>query len=200
MDDPEAELHPPSNTGREAMAYLTYLIDHYHILPNISVFLHPHRQGWPKAWHTDAKGYDNVISVQSLRLEYVHQHGYANMRCIGNPGCPVEVRPSLNGTEEAESVSKAFHQAYKFMFQVEDADVPEAVGTPCCSQFAVSREQIRKRPLQDYQRYRQWILDAGLTSDITGRVFEYLWHVIFGKGPVWCPQLEQCWCQQFGRC
>lgn len=199
MDDPDAELHPPSNKGREAMAYLTYLIDHYDVLPEISLFLHPHRSGWPAAWHTDAKDYDNVISAQSLQLNHVQQHGYANMRCIAIPGCPDEIQPFRAHLDRPYEL--AFREAYKYMFQVaHDIDVPTIVATPCCSQFAVSRSQILNRPLSDYIRYRQWLLDTHLGSNDSGRVLEYMWHIIFGKGPVWCPEHEQCWCQQFGRC
>ena len=60
-----------------------------------------------------------------------------------------------------------------------DEDVPEAIGAHCSSQFAVSREQIQKRPKADYERYRQWILDTDLDDQISGRVIEYMWHSEF---------------------
>lgn len=180
------------------MAYLTFLIDHYHNLPQIMVFLHPHRGGWPKAWHTDAVGYDNVNSVRSLRIEYVLEHGYANMRCIYDPGCPAEIQPFRN--DSTRSSERAFAGAWTYMLGGDLTTVPKKVAQPCCSQFAVSRAQVLERQQSDYIRYQQWILNTELDDDVTGRVFEYLWHVIFGKDPVWCPPLHECWCDQFGRC
>ena len=72
MDDPDdGVLHPPVNKGREAMAYLTFLIDHYDKLPTSVVVVHPHLERWPTAWHTDIDGHNNVKSIQSLRLDYL---------------------------------------------------------------------------------------------------------------------------------
>lgn len=45
-DDPSAPFHPPMNKGREAIAYLTCLIDHYDELPEIMVFLHANHRTW----------------------------------------------------------------------------------------------------------------------------------------------------------
>jgi hypothetical protein len=50
--------------GREAMAYLTYLIDQYHNLSSIAAFIHPHNGGWPESWHTDAPDYSNAASLK----------------------------------------------------------------------------------------------------------------------------------------
>jgi hypothetical protein len=57
-----------------------------------------------------------------------------------------------------------------------DIEMPERIGVPCCSQFALSREKIHERPLEDYIWVRQWLLDSPLDASITGRVFEYSWH------------------------
>jgi Protein of unknown function (DUF3431) len=181
------------------MAYLTFLIDHYHSLPEIIVFLHPHKEGWPAAWHTDAPEYDNAKSVQSLQLDYVRRNGYANMRCIHDPGCPAEIQPFARDDPERLQ-ERAFADAWTHLLGGDNSSVPEIIATPCCAQFAVSRDQVLKRPLTDYLRYRRWLIDTPLTDYVSGRIFEYLWHVIFGKDPVWCPDLNQCWCEQFGRC
>jgi hypothetical protein len=47
MDDMNWILHPPFNKGREAMAYLTFLINYYDNLPELMIFLHAHPEGWP---------------------------------------------------------------------------------------------------------------------------------------------------------
>jgi len=63
-------------------------------------------------------------------------------------------------------------------------EIPALIGAPCCAQFAVSREQIRKRPKKEYIRYRQWVLGTELSDAKSGRVMEFLWHVIFGQNAV----------------
>lgn len=180
------------------MAYLTFLIDHYHDLPTSMVFVHAHLEGWPAAWHTDGDDYNNVKSIQSLRLEYLQEHGYANMRCLHSPGCPDEVQ--VLRQEENRWAEHSMRDAWPYMFGGNESDIPETIAQPCCSQFAVSKAQVLKRPKKDYVRYRQWLLDTPLDDATSGRVFEYLWHVFFGQDPVYCPAVYQCWCDQFGRC
>ena len=58
------------------------------------------------------------------------------------------------------------------------------VGVACCSQFAVSKEQVLKRPKSDYETYLKWLMDTEEDDGVSGRVFEYLWHIIFGKEAV----------------
>ena len=171
------------------MAYLTYIVEHYFDLPEIIVFLHPHRNGYPQAWHTDVADYDNVLSLNALRLDFVRHSGYVNLRCNWVPGCPVEsvpLRGVSNGdqdpraeeTKEAESLVTA---AWRYMF---DTGPPKEIGQACCSQFAVTRDQVLARSHADYSRYRQWIIDTPASDMASGRVLEYFWHVIFGQEPV----------------
>jgi len=46
VDDPSAELTVSNNHGFEASFYLTFIIDHYHHLPDVVVFLHGQRYQW----------------------------------------------------------------------------------------------------------------------------------------------------------
>ena len=61
---------------------------------------------------------------------------------------------------------------------------PTLVGAACCAQFAVSKDQVLARPLSDYERFREWIIDTEKSDAKSGRVLEFLWHVIFGKDAV----------------
>ncbi|OQU93522.1 hypothetical protein CLAIMM_00021 [Cladophialophora immunda] len=199
MDDPtDGTLHPPKNKGREAMAYLTFLIDHYDNLPSSMVFVHPHLEGWPSAWHTDDDGYNNLKSIRSLRLDYLQEHGYVNMRCLHNPGCPAEIQVLRD--EEDRAAEHAMRDAWPYMFGGNQSSIPETIAQPCCSQFAVSKTQVLKRNKEEYRHYRQWLLDTPVDDATSGRVFEYLWHVIFGRDAVYCPSLQECRCEQFGHC
>ena len=199
MDEPsEGTLHPLLNKGREAMAYLTFIIDHFDVLPSYMVFVHPHLQGWPAAWHTDSEDHNQINSIRSLRLEYLEEHGYANMRCIHDPGCPAEIQ--VDRQDDHRTAEHAMREAWPYMFGGNDTDVPRVIAQPCCSQFAIPKTQALKRSKADYEHCRQWLLDTPLDDDTSGRVFEYLWHIIFGQEAVHCPSLQQCWCEQFSRC
>ena len=65
-----------------------------------------------------------------------------------------------------------------------DEQAPALVGAACCAQFAVSKVQVQARPLSDYDRFREWVVDTEKSDAKSGRVLEFLWHVIFGKDAV----------------
>jgi len=201
VDNTSAAVHTPRNKGREANVYLHYIIQNYHNLPSTIAFLHAHRDGWPTGWHNDAPGYDNVIALQTLRTDFVQQNGYANLRCNWVPGCPDEVqwkRPSEPGADETENVEHNMVDVWHHFFG-NDSAVPEVIATQCCAQFAVSRAEVLRRPLADYQKYHQWLMDTPLSDQTSGTIFEYLWHVIFGQTPVYCPEMTQCYSDVYGR-
>lgn len=176
VDDPTAPLHTPANKGKEAMAYLTYIIENYTSLPSIVVFLHSHQSGYSHGWHTDAWGYSNVRAVRSLQLNYVRKNGYVNLRCSWSPGCKPKHR--FNAHVTPEIWRELFGNGAK------EQEVPQQIGAACCAQFAVSKEQVLSRDLNEYVHFRRWILDSELGDGKSGRVFEFLWHVIFGKDAV----------------
>jgi hypothetical protein len=170
VDDPNAALRTPANKGHESMAYLTYLIDHYDALPSIVVFLHPHRDGFFAAWHTDMRNHNNIDALGHLRLDHVKRMGYVNLRCNWNPGC-------LDGHREKAMITP---EMWRDLFGPL-AKRPALIAAPCCAQFAVTSEQIRQRPREDYIRLRRWVLETELKDALSGRVLEYIWHIVFGQ-------------------
>lgn len=174
-------MHTAINKGNEANVYLTYIIEHYHRLPSTIVFVHSHEKGFPSAWHTDAPDHSNVHSIQALNIDFVQRTGYANLRCIANPGCDVPFRPMGPVSADVEQ-EVAFADTWQYLFQ--SRHVPQVVGATCCSQFAVSRDQIRMRPLEFYVRAHGWLMMTELSDSVSGRVFEYMWHIVFGREPL----------------
>ena len=170
------------------MAYFTYIIDNYDTLPSTIAFLHAHRAGFLMAWHVDAPLHDNVRAMRSLQLDFIQRNGYVNLRCNWNPGCKGAHRFNKHVTEQIwmdvfEGTSTPPLNVSS-QTQVEEVGVryakPVEIGAACCAQFAVSREQVWKRPRSDYVRFRQWILDTELSDASSGRVMEFMWHIIFG--------------------
>jgi hypothetical protein len=179
------------------MTYLTYIIEHYHQpIPEIVVFVHSHRDGFFRAWHVDTALHSNVDSIRHLRLDHVLKSGYVNLRCNLNPGCMKLEKHNSHVTEQAWRGIFANTSTPRFnshpdgpaaVSLTSSTDTPTGrdhhveIKSPCCAQFAVSAAQIYERPLDDYVKIRQWLLDTELDNAHSGRVMEYLWHVIFGK-------------------
>ena len=190
---PNTTLTTPANKGHEAMAYLTYLIDAYDDLPEIIAFLHSHRDGFLKAWHVDDPLHSNPAALKALHLDYVREQGYVNLRCNWNPGCLPAHRHNTHVTDEiwAELWEDTSSEGWK---------KPAEVGAACCAQFAVSKEQVLKRPKSDYEILRRWLVETKLDDAKSGRVMEFLWHVVFGREGVHCPDEKECYCKVYGRC
>jgi hypothetical protein len=170
------------NKGMEANAYLAYIVQNYNNLPSTIAFIHPHKDGYPIAWHTDNNEHSNVVSLQTLNINLIQSNGYANLRCVHNPGCPNEVMPFRNPPEDHRTIEAAMPGAWQDLFN--NTDVPQVLATPCCAQFAVSSKQVQKRPLDVYRKYYTWLMETPLKDETSGRVFEYLWHILFGQDPV----------------
>ncbi|KAF9884209.1 hypothetical protein FE257_002200 [Aspergillus nanangensis] len=180
VDDPTAALRVTKNKGKESSVYLQYIIDNYHRLPSTVVFLHSHRDGYPRAWHTEFSDHSNVNTVKRLRTDFVQRHGYANLRCNPTPGCPDEIRPFRS--HEAKLPEAMFPSVWKAFFN--NTPVPDVIAVPCCAQFTVSRDQVLQRPLSSYVRYHHWLMETSLPDEVSGRIMEYMWHIIFGRDPV----------------
>ncbi|PYH93206.1 hypothetical protein BO71DRAFT_328290 [Aspergillus ellipticus CBS 707.79] len=209
----DTRLKTPLNKGHESMAYLTYLIDHYDTLPSTIAFLHSHRAGFLMAWHVDAPLHDNVLAMRSLQLDFVQQNGYVNLRCNWNPGCRADHRTNRHITEEVftevfegTSTPPLNATGVSTMQDSESPDnqkflqMPKHVAASCCAQFAVSRDQVHRRPREDYIKIRQWVIDTDRDDASSGRVMEFLWHIIFGRESIYCPDEEVCYCQVYGKC
>lgn len=181
---PEAGLLvPPTLRGRESPAYLSYLVDFYDHLPEYSLFVH----AWPEQWHNDLFGDLTIDTLRVLRFDSVDAHGYVNLRCEHNPGCPAGVWPLTPSQADIEKgdIRAHFALAYEQMFNVTHEQVPGELGNVCCGQFAVTRERIQARPKEDYERILEWAATTDLTDDFgVGWVLEKIWHVIFGMDPV----------------
>ncbi|KAK4946366.1 hypothetical protein LTR10_014564 [Elasticomyces elasticus] len=189
-DDPTAPLHVPANKGNEAMVYLTYIIDHHDSLRDFTVFVHAHR--W-SGHNNPFLGDDAVQMLRQLNAERVMRDGYMNLRCSSGPGCPTWVHPKEQGDDKLAPI---ILKEWDNLFPGEP--VPDDLAQACCAQFAVSRKQIQSVPLSKYQHWRNWLLETEVSDYFSGRIFEYLWQVLFLGENVFCPDPAVCFCDGFG--
>ncbi|KAK3049640.1 hypothetical protein LTR09_009061 [Extremus antarcticus] len=202
VDLPANEVSPSGlktkmNKAKEATPYLTYIVDNYPDFPDVMAFIHAHRRGM-EAWHNDAPSYDAVHMLNSLRLDTILKRGYVNMRCNNEIGCPDEVQPFRDPPQEDKHAEHAYPYVYANFFNVSWEEMKEQipiVATQCCAQFAVSREQMLKKPKSEYERYLRFLEETHYDDDVAGRVLEYMWHIIFERDAVHCENVFQC-CQE----
>lgn len=195
VDDPLAPLHPPKNKGHEAMVYLSYIIEHYNKLPEIIAFMHSHQFGW----HNDDLLEGNAAQILTrLRPERVIREGYMNLRCGWGPGCPDWLHPGALEEDETKQEEILLARSWGEIFP--DDPIPDVLAQPCCAQFAVSRDRVLAIPRARFVFYRDWVLRTELSDYISGRIWEYLWHVIFTGENVACPKEHVCFCGGYGIC
>lgn len=195
VNDSNAPLHPPKNKGHEVMVYLTYIIDNYAHLPDITIFMHAHR--WTHH-NNDLLDNDALQMISNLSNSHVTREGYFNMRCHWDPGCPEWLNPtnlqeSLGKQEEA-----VLSRCWRELFPLDP--LPRFLAQACCSQFALSKERILSIPLSRFVFYRNWILMTPLSDYISGRIWEYSWQYIFTGRHANCPAEHKCYCDGFGIC
>lgn len=151
----------------------SYIIDRYDSLPGNIIFHHAERF----QWHNDNPDYDALPLLKNIRLSHIKAQGYVNLRCVWVLGCPTEIRPSKDESPTNTGPVHAKHvykPAFEELFPM--VAVPESIGVPCCSQFALRRETIRLRSKADYVRWRNWLLNTDLEDALSGRIMEYSWH------------------------
>jgi hypothetical protein len=195
VDDKHAPLHPPMNKGHEVMVYLTYIIDHYDNLPDVSIFMHAHKNAWHQ---NDLLNYDAAEMVKRLSSERVQREGYMNLRCHWMPGCPEWMHPGSLEVDPAKKEEALMAQAWAEIFP--DKPMPEVLAQPCCAQFALSRDRIRALSRDRYLFYREWVIRTKIEDKFSGRVWEYLWQVAFTGQARVCPNQWSCYCDGYGMC
>ena len=109
--------------------------------------------------------------LRHFQLPYLEKEGYVNIRCAWSLGCPSEIKPLAEEGEHREAVHAGgqYKKAFEQLFPGDK--VPAVVGVSCCAQFAATREKIRERTKEQYEKYRDWIMETDLGDAISGRVF-----------------------------
>ncbi|CBX94512.1 hypothetical protein LEMA_P120030.1 [Plenodomus lingam JN3] len=194
-DDPNAPMHAPKNKGHEVMVYLSWIIDNYDNLPDVTMFMHAHQI----AWHNDALlDSDARLLITRLSRPRVWREGFVNMRCTWHPGCPDWIHPGKTEMDPFKEEEHLIAKSWSELFPLDE--VPTVLATPCCAQFALSRDRIQARPYAQYLWYRDWLFNSRLPDHLSGRMWEYVWQFVFTGSNVYCPKEHLCFCDQYGTC
>lgn len=193
------EYRVPKNKGREAMAYLTYIIDHYDNLPDTIIFVHSHKS----AWHNNVLlDLDTPKTIKRLHDDRVARQGYMNLRCHLDPGCPNWIhldRAEVDFDDYIKPEEKRFSSKL-FQTLFPGHRPPPVLSQACCAQFAVSAERVRDNPKSMYEHLRNWLIKAPLEDKWSGRIFEYVWQYLFTRNAEYCPAMNSCYCDGYGIC
>lgn len=192
-----------SNKGREAFAYLKYIVDNYNSLTDITIFIHNQDQ----AWH-NSRLFNLRMSriLQHLDREFVFAQGYFNLRCDWEPGCPARLNlsstlyPESDGKDKADPEVETMRQSWNQLHPYDP--LPAVLAQPCCSQFVASRRSIHTVPLDRWVHFQNWVLNTELSDWSTGRVWEYTWQYLLAgnRTATWCPTEYDCFCYGHNIC
>ncbi|KAI0002689.1 hypothetical protein F4779DRAFT_127309 [Xylariaceae sp. FL0662B] len=194
----DTEYHPPvPKKGREALIYHTYMHDFYDNLPDISILVHADEN----PWHVeDVLNSSMTFVLSHLDLDQVMQMQYFNLRVAWQDACPdwINTTTALTEVDDHKKEEPYMHEAFSENFGTNQ--VPEILGGPCCSQFAVTRDAVRRHPRSQYKMNMDWLVQTDWTDYIAGRVWEHMWPWLFKGEAVDCAIEWKAYCRMYHIC
>lgn len=148
------------NKGREASVYLKYIIDFYDSLQPFTIFL----QDEEKSWHHDGSIVD-IIKNYEKKIKY---HNFNN-RCLAL------IKPNNLFPMMKDYFQKCLESYIGPIEKYGDW----TAGYPCCSQFIVHRDYIRKYPKKMYEDMFKYMMDGRHDEKAKGHMFEWTLHLLF---------------------
>ncbi|KAF2833634.1 hypothetical protein CC86DRAFT_12572 [Ophiobolus disseminans] len=188
------KAHRPDK-GRVANAYLAWIIENYNNLPETLVFLPP----------SDAFGEETLNlreAIPELQIPYIQSSGFANLHCPTSKSQTTCNGRSLNPHKpsyEFRTLEAKIPEVWKECFG-DQAGVPGRIASVLGSEFVVSKEHVMRRSVDDYLKLWGWLNKTIMDDDSSGLVFEYIWHIVFGKDAIFCPEERRCECDLYGNC
>jgi hypothetical protein len=205
-DEPLPDYHPPvPKKGREATVYHTYMHDFYHDLPDFSIFIHAEEQ----PWHMDGVLQQSLVfALTHLDLTRIADRGgFTNLRVSWFESCPAWIDTTVAPKDAIHKEEPYVRPAFLANFL--DEIVPDQFAGPCCAQFVVTREAIRRNHRSQYLRSRDWLVRTQFGNSIAGRTWEYMWPWLFlhntpegfrDHAAKHCPAEWNAYCTMYGIC
>jgi hypothetical protein len=152
--------------GQECPGVLTFIIDNYDDLPDVTFFLH----GYPFNHNPDIL--EHIEAMKSWSPDFV---GFTHLNN--------QVRISLSKSYKGDRLEpwgvlyqcRALVEKLYLNVDTSVNDDKPLFSTQCCGQFAVSRANILQAPKEFYVLARKMAYESGCCY-----CFEYIWHFMFG--------------------
>ncbi|OAK95840.1 hypothetical protein IQ06DRAFT_257830 [Phaeosphaeriaceae sp. SRC1lsM3a] len=188
------EAHRPDK-GRIADAYLRWIIENYNNLPETLVFL-------PPADTYNRGSIDMSDILNHLQIPFIQKSGFANLRCPTQKSrttCNDKVLDPFKPPHELRTLEAKIPKVWEDLFG-KGLNIPSKIATVLGAEFVVSRAKVQKRSVGDYLKYWTWLNRTIMDDDSSGLLFEYFWHIVFGKDAIFCPEPSKCECDLYDRC
>ena len=172
-ETPSNPYNIPINKGNEASVYLKYIMDHYDSLPEYVFFIHDEEF----AWHHSGSIFDRFDEAVSSGELYYNINDNAIME-------ESYVISEVHGAF-CHFAFLAWYNAYIDPY-IPFASLPKhdfTKGHRASAQFLVHRDRIRRLPRDFYQNLYEWIITTTMESQVSGRFFEWTWHVFWDINP-----------------
>lgn len=162
------------NKSMDAPAYLAFIINRYHNLPDYTAFIHGHESSYHQLG--DRPLLDMIRTANVSKYDFIPINNFWRT-----------MLPHLALSRETINVGKPLN----FEF-------PEHMVFEMSSQFVVSKKAILRYPKDFYQFCYNLIMSSDARMDQTSGFFEVIWHIIFtGKAAVFpkedyfCPPMKE---------
>lgn len=184
-DNSTAERPVRVNQGETAV-YLQYIVEQYHNLPDAVAFIHAHQVAPHMPDKLDILSKLKWGAFRYANLRYTNVTYDVWGKWTGDwlcPKNPLEPPPSdeIIWDELRVNQSQLFADVWKELFEGPIGPMPQYVHSPCCAEFVVSKQRIQARPLSFYQDCLMWLEATSSERYWAGRIFEYVWHIVFGE-------------------
>jgi hypothetical protein len=198
IDSMYSQAHPEAHRadkGRIANAYLVWIVENYNNLPETLAFVPPadmHKQDT----------FDHHDALAKLQIPFVQKSGFVNLRCPSQKSktsCNDKVLKPHEPPHEFRTLETNIPKIWEHLFG-NNTDIPPQIATVLGAEFAVTKAQVQKRSVEEYLGYWTWLNKTIMDDDSSGLLFEYLWHIVFGKDAMLCPDPARCQCDLYGKC
>lgn len=171
------------NRGREASAFLKFIIEYYDKLPKKIAFIHGHETAYHQKYP------DGIL--KAIENANIDKYGYISLNnelqsiILSNSkferNHPSDIYRIDDGPHlEMKKVwSKLYEKELGYEFS-------NTLRYQRSAQFIVSREKIRSHPKQFYEDLYNYVIDPANDDYTTSVVLEFSWHMIFGEKPDMC--------------
>lgn len=165
-EKPNYEYNIPVNKGNEASTYLKYIIDHYDNLPDYTFFVHDTEY----AWHHTGSLIDRFEEAKKQDMLYYN----INNNILGD----------ITTNEYYNHILKWYDiyiEPYIPHNKLPDKNWTQ--GYKGSAQFLVHKSLITNLPKKFYEDLYNWIIKTDIPSSISGRFFEWSWHIFWDIYP-----------------